>query len=294
MPHRLIVVIGPTGVGKSAYAIRLAQDLHCPIISSDSRQVYRGMTIGTDAPRESLLNTIPHYLVACREVWQPYSASDFAHDAERLLDDFAPIYPDIVMVGGSMLYLQALLFGLSDAPAASPEVRQALWREYHAYGATPLRERLKVVDPVYLSQIDPNNHKRIIRALEVYETTGKPFSSYHKESYPRPLGYDVELHLVTRPRPQLYERINARVAQMMDRGLVEEVKRLAPYRNENALNTIGYKEVFQYLDGDIPLHEAQSLIAKHTRTYARQQISFFTKWCKEGSPFRYQIVSLTD
>lgn len=292
MPAQLIVVVGPTGVGKTGYAVGLARQYQCPIISADSRQIYRGMAIGTDAPSAELQAEIPHYFIGSKEVWEDYSASDYAGDVLELLTELRPQYPRLVLVGGSMLYLQALLFGISRVPLPSPELRQSLWQRFHTDGVESLRNELEEVDPSYLAQIDPNNHKRIIRALEVYHATGHPFSSFHQQSTPRPLPYEVDLRLVTRPRAELYDRINARVEQMVERGLVAEVQRLAPYRSYNALNTIGYKEIFQYLDGTLSLEETTRLIAKRSRVYARQQLTYFGKWCREGSPFHYTIIDL--
>lgn len=275
---KLITVIGATGVGKSAYALQLAKELNTEIVSADSRQIYRGMVIGTDAPSQEDRATVPHHFVQCREITEPYSAYQYAEEALALLDTLLTKYPVVVAVGGSMMYLQALLYEMDEVPLPSSTLREALWERFHEEGVVPLREELQKVDPDYLARIDPNNHKRIIRALEVYHTTGRPFSSFHTTPAPRQLPFEVELRMVTRPREELYERINRRVEQMVAKGLVKEVRSLLPYREYNALNTIGYKEIFQYLDGDISLEEATRLIAKHSRTYARQQIAFFSKW----------------
>lgn len=275
---KLITVIGATGVGKSAYALQLAKELNTEIVSADSRQIYRGMVIGTDAPSLEDRASVPHHFVQCREISEPYSAYQYAEDALALLDKLFTKYPVVVAVGGSMMYLQALLYEMDEIPLPSPTLREALWQRYNQEGVMSLREELQAVDPDYLTRIDPNNHKRIIRALEVYHTTGRSFSSFHTTPSPRELPFEVELQMITRPREELYQRINRRVEQMVAKGLVEEVRALMPYREYNALNTIGYKEIFQYLDGAISLEEATRLIAKHSRTYARQQITFFSKW----------------
>lgn len=277
---KLITVIGATGVGKSAYALQLAQELNTEIVSADSRQIYRGMVIGTDAPSLEDRALVPHHFVQCRDLTQPYSAYQYAEEALVLLQELFEKYPVVVMVGGSMMYLQALLYEMDEIPLPSPSLREALWQRFRAEGVEPLRQELQEVDPDYLLRIDPNNHKRIIRALEVYQTTGRAFSSFHTKPSRRQLPFELELRMIYRPREELYQRINQRVEQMLAKGLVDEVRALLPYREYNALNTIGYKEIFQYLDGDITLEEAIRLIAKHSRTYARQQIAFFSRWCQ--------------
>ncbi|MBR8703450.1 tRNA (adenosine(37)-N6)-dimethylallyltransferase MiaA [Porphyromonas levii] len=287
---KLIVVIGATGVGKSAYALQLARQYHTHIISADSRQVYRGMEIGTDAPSLEERALVPHHFIQSRDVEYPYSASEWATEALGLIENLMQHYPTLVMVGGSMMYLQAFLYGMDDVPAPEPEVREALWRLFEEEGVEPLRADLLKVDPQYLERIDANNHKRIIRALEVWQTTGRPFSSYHTTPEAKTFPFEVELHLVDRPRQELYRRINSRVALMVERGLVDEVQALHPYRHLNALNTIGYKEIFAYLDGNITLEQAGQQIAKNSRVYARQQSNFFARWCTPNSPFQYHII----
>ncbi len=288
---KLIVVIGATGVGKSAYALQLAQQYHTHIISADSRQIYRGMEIGTDAPSLEERALVPHHFVQCREVWQSYSASEWAVDALEVVERVMEQHSVLVMVGGSMMYLQAFLFGMDDVPAPANGVREELWHIFNTQGVTPLRAELRQVDPQYLERIDPNNHKRIIRALEVWHTSGRPFSSYHTTPIARSFPFDIELHWVDRSREELYSRINARVALMIERGLVDEARALLPYRYLNALNTIGYKEMFAYLDGTINLEEAERQISKNTRIYARQQSNFFARWCTPENPFLYRIVT---
>lgn len=275
---KLIVVIGATAVGKSAYALQLAKELHTHIISADSRQVYRGMEIGTDAPSSEDRASVPHHFIQCREVWEPYSASEWATEAGQVVEELLPQHPTLVMVGGSMMYLQAFLYGMDDVPSPELSVREELWQTFATEGVEPLRAELLRVDPEYLERIDANNHKRIIRALEVYRTTGRAFSTYHTQPTLRERPFEVELHHVVRPREVLYSRINQRVSLMISRGLREEVERLREYRHLNALNTIGYKEMFAHLDGGVTLAECERQIAKHTRIYARQQFNFFSRW----------------
>lgn len=287
---KLIVVIGATGVGKSAYAMQLAQQYHTHIISADSRQIYRGMEIGTDAPSSEERASVPHHFVQCREVWEPYSASEWATDALVLIGELFQQRSTLVMVGGSMMYLQAFLYGMDEVPSPAEGVREELWKLFEEQGIEPLRKELEQVDSQYLERIDANNHKRIIRALEVWRTAGRPFSSYHTDPKAKSFPYEVELHLVDRPRKELYQRINSRVRLMIERGLVAEAQALLPYRHLNALNTIGYKETFAYLDGAMTLEETEQKIAKNSRVYARQQSNFFARWCTPNSPFPFTII----
>lgn len=273
---RLIILTGPTGVGKSAYAIELARLLSIPIISADSRQLYRGMSIGTDAPSPEAMSEIHHYFVATREVTDPYNAYDYAADALAVVDEVLTTHDTALVVGGSMMYIQALLYQMDPIPEPDPEVRRQLWECFETHGVGPIRSRLAEVDPQYLASVDGNNHKRMIRALEVWLTTHRPFSSWHTHT-PRNFPYEHEVWGLFRPRPILYERINQRVDRMFQSGLVEEVRSLLPHKDCNALNTIGYKEVIQYLDGQCSLDEAVHRVKKNSRVYARKQITFFEK-----------------
>lgn len=273
---RLIILVGPTGVGKSEYALELARQWDTPILSADSRQVFRGMTIGTDAPSPEVLREVPHYFVATREVTEPYNAYDFAAEALAVTDEVLRRRDTALIVGGSMMYIRALLWRMDPIPDPDPEVRRQLRELYEREGTEPLRARLAEADPEYLATIDGHNHQRMIRALEVWLTTGRPFSAWHTHS-PRTFPYRVEVWGLFRPREELYERINRRADRMMERGLVEEVRRLLPYRECNALNTIGYREVIDYLDGKCTLEECVRRVKKDSRVFARKQITFFSK-----------------
>lgn len=274
--RKLIILTGPTGVGKSAYALDLAREWDTPIISADSRQVYRGMTIGTDAPTPEVLKEVPHYFVASHEVTSPFNAYDFATEALALVDRILEERSRALVVGGSMMYIQSLLYRMDPIPEPDLTVRETLWHTFETEGIEPIRARLEEVDPTYLRSIDGSNHKRMIRALEVWLTTGRPFSSWHTHTL-RTFPYKVEVWALIRPREELYERINQRVDEMIDRGLIEEVRALLPYRDCNALNTIGYREVMSYLDGDCTLEECIHRIKKNSRVFARKQITFFSK-----------------
>ncbi|MDO5036514.1 MAG: tRNA (adenosine(37)-N6)-dimethylallyltransferase MiaA [Porphyromonas sp.] len=276
--NKLILILGPTAVGKSSYALELAKQRETVILSADSRQIYQGMSIGTAAPSPEELAEVKHYFIQILPITESYDASTYAHDARELLTQLFQTHDTILMVGGSMMYIQAFLVGMDQIPTVDPRIREELWCEWESKGVEPLREELRSVDPEYLKKIDPNNHKRIIRALEVYRGTGAPYSSFHSGTQRVKHPYEIEIHSLERPRDELYNRIDTRVEQMFVEGLVDEVQQLQPYRHLNALNTIGYKEVFQYLDGDLTLEECQRLIGKNTRRYARQQESYFRRW----------------
>lgn len=272
----LVVITGPTGVGKSDLALRLSERYHTPIISADSRQIYRGMEIGTDASSSDLLPLVPHHFIGVKSVSEYYSASMYEAEALSCIERVHQGGDIALLVGGSMMYIDAVVKGIDDIPDVAPEVRHELWRRWETEGLEPLREELKVLDPLYLSTVDPNNYKRIIHALEVCQTTGRPFSSYHTHSVkPRP--FKILKIGLTRDREELYARINDRVLSMIHRGLVEEVRKLLPYRHLNALNTVGYKEVFGYLEGLWDLDTCIRKIQKNTRVYARKQLSWYRR-----------------
>lgn len=285
---RLIVVIGPTAVGKSSYALELAQKLGTVIISADSRQVYKGLSIGTAAPSPAELQQVCHYFIHTLPVTKAYDASAYADDAHRLLAQLHESHPIVIMVGGSMLYLKAFLEGFDPVPEVDPQHRIDLWTTFEESGVKPLRDELHRADPEYLSRIDPNNHKRIIRALEVCRGTGQPFSSFHTGTSELQHPFEIEIHYIHRPRQALYERINRRVEEMFAWGLEEEARQFLSFRHENALNTIGYKELFQYLDDNISLEECKQLIKRNTRTFARQQERFFRRWI-ETPPASWKV-----
>ena len=270
----LIIVVGPTGSGKSALAMEVAEKYRLAIVSADSRQIYRGMEIGTDAPTIAERQRVPHYFVGCLSPDTDYSAFDYAREALPVIDREIEEKGAVLVVGGSALYIKALLYQMDDIPPVSEVARQKVELLYEKEGLEGVRERLRELDPDYLSRVDQNNYRRLIRALQVSESAGRPFSSFHsgtKRQFPFP----VTIVYIDRKREELYERINQRVVQMIDRGLVEEVMRLESYRETNALRTIGYQEIFGYLYGRHDLKESVSLIQKNTRNFARHQITSF-------------------
>ncbi len=273
----LIAIVGPTAVGKTAMAISLAQYFKTEIISADSRQFYREMTIGTAKPDSEELASAPHHFINSHSITQDYSAGDFEREALDKLDELFRQHDMVVMVGGSGLFVRALCEGLDDLPKAGDEVRERLNNEMAQLGLEQMKERLKTIDPAYYQIADIDNPQRVVRALEVFEATGKPMSFYHKKDLnKRP--FDILTIGLNMERPQLYERINLRVERMMEMGLLEEVKSLVPFRSKPALLTVGYAELFDYLDGNISLEEAVERIQQNSRRYAKRQITWFKKY----------------
>jgi tRNA dimethylallyltransferase len=273
---KLIVILGPTGVGKTDLSIEIANYLQCPIISSDSRQIYKGLIIGTDAPTEEQLLRAKHYFVGTLSIEDYFSASQFEDEAIALLSDLHKRHDAVVMSGGSMMYIDAVCKGIDYLPTIDKTLRQQLMDLYHKEGIDPIRMQLKMRDPVFYDQVDLKNPKRVIHALEVCIMTGKPYSSFRTDSIKqRP--FEIVRIGLTRPREQLYARINARVDQMIERGLVEEARSFYPHKHLNSLNTVGYKELFMHFDGDCTLEFAIDKIKQHSRNYARKQLSWFNR-----------------
>jgi len=285
---QLIVIAGPTAAGKTAVAIELAKKLNTEIISADSRQFYREMTIGTAKPGTEELKQAKHHFIDSHSITEDFSVGDFEKQGLALLNNIFQKHDTAILAGGSGLYIKAICEGFDELPSASFEIREKLNREFAEQGIHHLQEKLKSADPAYYQQVDLNNPQRIIRALEVYESTGKPFSSYRKATaHPRPFEC-IKIGL-TLPREALYERINQRVDNMVKQGLVDEVKSLLPYRHMNALNTVGYSELFDYFDGKTDLESAISLIKQNTRRFAKRQLTWFRKdnelkWLRADDP----------
>lgn len=272
----LICVVGPTAVGKTAAGIQLAKHFHTDVLSADSRQFYREMTIGTAKPSNEELAEVTHHFINSHEVTENYSAGDFERDALSLLADLFLHHDAVVMVGGSGLFVRAVCQGLDNLPKPLPGVRERLNSLYEQQGLAPLRAMLQQADPVYFNEMDTQNPQRVIRALEVYESTGKPFSYFRQgQTEARPFNV-VTLGLDT-DREVLYQRINTRVDSMMAAGLLDEVVSLLPHRHRPPLQTVGYAELFDYLDGNCMLDEAVDKIKQHTRRYAKRQLTWFRK-----------------
>ena len=272
----LIVIAGPTAVGKTAIAIQLAQHYKTVVVSADSRQFFREMSIGTAKPGEGELAFVQHYFINSHSIQESFSVGDFEKQALALLDDLFKQHDMVVMAGGSGLYIKAVCEGFDELPVADPGVRHRLNQEYTELGIMHLQERLKQVDPDYYEQVDIHNPQRIIRALEVFETTGKPISSYRTSTQNKRPFRIVKIGL-NLPRDILYQQINHRVDQMIEHGLVAEAQSLFFYRHLNALNTVGYSELFDYFDGKTSLQQAIELIKQNTRHFAKRQLTWFRK-----------------
>ena len=276
MKNTLIVLPGPTGVGKTAFATGLAEWLGCDIISCDSRQCYREMKIGTAAPGKEELARVRHHFVGFLSVTQYYSISLFERDVLALLPSLFSSKPVVIMTGGSMLYMDAVCRGMDDIPDTDPAVRQKYLEMYHNEGIEGLRIALKILDPVSYSRIDLHNPRRILRALEITESSGRPCSSFLTAPV-RQRDFRIIKAGLTRERSELYRRIDMRVDHMMEEGLEQEAASLIRYRGLNALNTVGYRELFRWFDGDISREEAVMLIRRNTRRYARKQLTWWNR-----------------
>ena len=272
----LKVILGPTAVGKTDYSIDLALKSGCPIVSCDSRQIFRGMAIGTAQPSPEQLQKVRHYFIACRNPDEHYTAGLYEIEALHLLEELFKEYDTVVMAGGSGLYVDALCNGLDNFPEADLELRGKLSARLREEGLPSLRRELQILDPESYGTIDIANPQRVIRALEVTISTGKKFSEF-KTSPARKRSFNIEKYCLTRPREELYARIDARVDAMFEAGLVEEVSSLIPYRNMPALNTVGYREVFSYLDGETDIKEVLRLIKRNTRHYAKRQMTYWAR-----------------
>jgi tRNA dimethylallyltransferase len=272
----LIVVLGPTGVGKSDISVQLAKHYHSEIISADSRQFFRELSIGTAVPSPDDLKMVPHHFIQNKSIHDYYNVSEYETEVLQLISKlFAKVNP-VILAGGSMLYIDTICNGIDDIPTVDPEIRDEVIGWYEKNGIDVLRQRLLEVDPEYHQIADLNNPKRMLHAVEIHQMTGLPFTSFRKKTV-RERPFRIIKIGINQDRKVLYDRINERVFRMMDAGLLEEAKSNYPYRNLNSLNTVGYKELFSHLDGDITLDEAVDLIQRNTRKYARKQLTWFRR-----------------
>ena len=280
MPKKLIIIVGPTAVGKTDYSIEEAVRYGSPVISCDSRQIYKEMTIGTAVPDASQLAAVKHHFIQTETVTQLYTAGKYEIQALDLIHRlFAEGHETLVMAGGSGFYVDAVCNGLEDIPPTNLSLRHSLMERLSREGLAPLQEELKHLDPEAFSVMDTSNPQRVVRALEVCIISGRTFSSF-KQQKPKKRDFEIEKIGLTRPREELYDRINRRVVQMMDDGLLMEAKTLIPFRSYTAMQTVGYKELFDYFDGNCSLDEAVSLIQQHTRNYAKRQLTW---WRRDAS-----------
>ncbi len=272
----LIVIAGPTAVGKTDLCIELAKHFEVPVISADSRQFFKEMSIGTAKPTTAEMQGVAHYFIDSHSIAEPFNAGAYSEEALKLIDRLFTEKDYLILTGGSGLYIKAVCEGFDEMPEIEEGTRNQLLLEYADKGLLPLLEELKVSDPVYYEQVDKANHQRILRALEVIRSTGVPFSFYRKNEKASRSFKTIKIGL-ERPREELYERINRRMDLMLEAGLEAEVKALMPYKNMNALQTVGYKEVFNFLDGMYDREEMIRLLKRNSRRYAKRQLTWFKK-----------------
>lgn len=272
----LIVLLGPTGVGKTELSIEIAQYFQTAVISSDSRQIYKEMQIGTAVPSAAQLAMVPHFFIQTISVQDYYNSWQFEVEALARIRELFEQKEVVLMTGGSMLYIDAVCKGIDDIPTISPEVRNELMDLYEREGLAVICNMLQELDPVFYEQVDLNNAKRVIHAVEVCKMAGVPYSSLRTNT-PKDRGFQIIRIGLDREREELYDRINRRVDMMLEEGLEEEARRLWPLRHLNALNTVGYKEFFEYFEGKTDYEEAVRLIKRNSRRYARKQLSWFRR-----------------
>ena len=274
---KLIVVLGPTAIGKTALAIDIARHYDTEIVSSDSRQFYKELNIGVARPSNEELSAAHHHLIANLSVEDYYNVSMYEQDALKVLSNIFQNNDVAVCVGGSGLYIDALCMGIADLPDPDPELRKRLRDDYERGGLEELRFQLKFLDPDYYNEVDLANHIRLLRALEVCYTTGKPFSEIRRQGVKKRPFEIIKIGMAME-RELLNNRINKRVDIMMDMGLLNEVESVTPYRQYTALNTVGYKEIFEFMDGNISLEQAVENIKTNTRRYAKRQMTWFRRY----------------
>jgi tRNA dimethylallyltransferase len=272
----LIVITGPTAIGKTSVSTEVARHFNTEVISADSRQLFREMVIGTAIPEEKVLTEIRHHFIHSHSIHDYYSASRFEEEVLARLTELFTTQNLVVMTGGSMLYIDAVCKGIDDLPAINMDIRQQLIRKFETEGIESLRFELKILDPAYYQEVDKRNHKRLLHALEICLITGKPYSSFRTNPRRERPFHILKIGLNT-DRKVLYERINQRVDQMVAEGLEQEARDLYPFRQNNALNTVGYREWFEHFDGLTTASEAIEKIKGNTRRYARKQLTWFKR-----------------
>lgn len=272
----LIVLAGPTAVGKTTLCVKLAEALHCEIISADSRQFFKELSIGTAKPTRTEMGGVPHHFVDFLSIEQEFSAGKFELETSKLLPKLFNKHHCALMTGGSGLYIQAVCDGMNDIPDVDIEFRDALYNELQIHGLSPLLEELRIKDPDYYQMVDHKNPQRIIRALEICRGSGKPYSSYRTDTKMN-RNFEVIKIGLDRERMELFERIENRMDEMIAAGLFEEAKKFHNQRSLNALKTVGYKEIFDYMDGAYDKNEAIRLLKRNSRRYAKRQLTWFKK-----------------
>lgn len=276
MNKNLVVVVGPTGVGKTAVCIELAKSLDCEIISADSRQIYRDIPIGTASPTEGERKSVPHHFIGMLSLDEYFSAARYEEMALAEIERQFKKRNVVLLTGGSMMYVDALCKGIDDIPSPDREIRDELMRRFETEGLDSLRHQLKILDPEYYKVVDLKNPKRVIHGLEICLMTGRTYTSF-RTNICKKRPFNIIKVGLRREREELYERINQRVDQMILAGLVEEARKVYPFRSYNALNTVGYKELFEFFDGVITLDEAVNKIKRNSRVYSRKQMTWFKR-----------------
>lgn len=274
--NNLIVLIGPTAVGKTETSFAIATRFGCPIISADSRQMYKGMQIGTAMPTQEELSRHKHYFVGQLTPGDYYSAARYEEEVLALLEKEFPHHPTMLLSGGSMMYIDAVCKGIDDIPTVDEDTRKMILEKFENEGLERLSNELRLLDPEYYAEADIKNPKRVMHALEICYMTGKPYSSFRKQTKKQRSFNIIKIGL-QREREELYARINQRVDKMIEEGLIEEVKRFTHLKEHNSLNTVGYKEIFKYLDGEWSLDFAIEKIKQNTRIYSRKQVTWYRK-----------------
>ena len=277
MPKKLILILGPTASGKTDYSISLAKEVGSPVVSCDSRQIYKEMKIGTAPPSDEQLAQVQHYFIFSHSIHTPYTAGKYEIEAISLLERLFEKHDTVVAAGGSGLYAHALCHGLDDFPPADEELRRDLTTRLQNEGIESLRADLRLLDRESYDSIEIENSRRVMRALEVTIQTGRKFSSF-KTGMERERSFLIEKRLISRSREELYSRIDSRVDLMMESGLLDEAMSLYKFKGLPALRTVGYSELFDYIDGHLSLEDAVGLIKRNTRRYAKRQITWWRRY----------------
>ena len=293
----LVVILGPTGVGKTELSLRLAEEYGCPIVSADSRQIYSDLPIGTAAPSPEEQARVKHYFIGCKQLTETYNAGQYARDCRALLNQLFLTHERVVMVGGSMMYIDAVCKGLDDIPDIPQSVRQQVREQYAEFGLEWLQAEVQRLDPEYWNEVDRQNPQRLMHCVEVCHASGKPYSNFRVSGVGNRVAendFDIEYRMVERPRAELYERINLRVHKMIEAGLLDEARsaleKVGAMENgvlkddielPNSLNTVGYKELLPYFKGEYTLNRAIELIQQNSRHYAKRQMTWWRSRLKE-------------
>lgn len=284
----LVILLGPTGVGKTDLSIGLAERLGSPVISADSRQIYSELPIGTAAPTAEQQARVKHYFIGTHSITDNYSAGQYETDCLRLLDELFTAHDTLLLTGGSMMYIDAVCRGFDDIPAVADDVRRKVQELFHSEGLEALLGELQRLDPEHYERVDRQNHQRVMRALEVCYQTGQTYSSF-RSGVARQRPFRIVKIGLNRPRAELYERINRRVDIMLQQGLLDEVRAVMPFSHLNSLNTVGYKELFPYLRGEVCLEQAVEQVKTDSRRYAKRQLTWFRadsdiRWLDASQP----------